>query len=127
MDKVEYRTLLLFPLPPQAISWPIASSLLTIAGPLPASAKMMATLPNHEKRSAPAPAFSRHSLAKPKMITSTASHQDRFSSQGRRGPSISFCSIGMRAPARPIRLSKNCGNELPAGPAGAGDGVGLGV
>src|SRR5262245_2112604 len=88
---------------------------------------MMAILPNHQKRSAPAPEFSRHNLAKPKMMTSTASHQERFSSHGKRGPSISFCSIGMRAPARPISLSKNCGKELPAGLAGAGDGVGLDV
>jgi len=33
----------------------------------------------------------------------------------------------MRAPARPISLSKSCGIELPAGLAGAGEGVGLGV
>jgi hypothetical protein len=61
------------------------------------------------------------------MMMSTANPQERFSSQGKRGPSISFCNIGMRAPARPISLSKNCGKELPAGLAGAGDGVGLGV
>ena len=34
-----------------------------MAGPLPASAKMMAILPNHQKRSTPAPAFSIGALA----------------------------------------------------------------
>src|SRR5215475_3432734 len=98
-----------------------------IVGPLPIKAKQMMALPNHQKRSAPAPELSRHMRAKVKVKTTAASPQDSLSSQGSIGPSSSFWRSGMSAPAWPISALIISAQALPAGDAGGGGGVGLGA